>query len=569
MIAAIYETVVNPSQFDSFLDVFAEHIEQAIHAPIAEPGDALAHLDQAIDVDSPGRDSELQAHFARASQILEQVGRRIPMPSVQDRVLASRTPMLAFAPDGTIAARNAACTGWLAELGKASDLTPGLLAHSEQLFLLLLRDLRSGSGTAQGPVVLSTGQYPRHLVARITASSDPKDLSQYLLLEPLDFQWSQQAGEMLVRSFSLSPAEVEIVRQLMTGKSLRDIAGDTGKSEHTVRNQTKSVLSKVGAPGQVELIRLVAYLISDDNRTGVQDTGDGLKEESFVARDGRKVQLFRTGATSGETPVIFLHGMLDALAVLSFLTPRLYARNYDVFAPMRPGFGLSDPVLRPEIMLDVVAEQVEDLMFREDIERPVIVGHMAGGTYAHVIAHKLHDKISGVVAIDSGAPIQRLSDITSMPKRVRALAYAAKFTPGLLPMLLRAGIAMIDSDNVETFVQSHFPPGTADHRVIEKLGLGPWLQKGYRMSVRQGAAGFASDSYWMVRDWSGVLTGPSAPVIYLHGEDDQVNKIDRIQPAIKKMKNVIFRPVPDVGQLVFFERPELVFSAIDELRGSG
>ena len=48
------------------------------------------------------------------------------------------------------------------------------------------------------------------------------------------------------------------------------IADNLGKSEHTVRNHIKSVLSKSGATGQVDLMRLVSILSGSDTakRTG-------------------------------------------------------------------------------------------------------------------------------------------------------------------------------------------------------------------------------------------------------------------------------------------------------------
>ncbi len=525
------------------------------------------HLEDAMDVDSPGRDAELQAHFARAYQILEQVGRKIPIPGIRKQVSAAQTPLLAVGPDGTVTARSPACSGWLADLTDADEIRSNLTAHSQQVLSDLIRDLQSATLPSRAPAVLTTGRSPRHLVVRaVTAPGADRD-EHALLIEPLDFQWSPQAGDMLVKSFGLSPAEVEIVRHLMTGKSLREIAGEMGKSEHTVRNQSKSILSKSGALGQVELIRLVAFLINEEARTGDRAGKTALRDESFAARDGRRVQLFRAGRATGRPPIIFLHGMLDAVAVLEYLSPQLVARGYEVLAPMRPGFGQSDPVLRPETIMDVVTDQIAELIDRENLDRPIVVGHLAGGIYAHVLAHRLRDRVTGAVAISSGVPIVRLSDISSMTKRVRIMAYTARFTPALLPAVLRAGIAMIDIDDIDAFIDAQFPDDTMDRATIRHLELGPWLQSGYRMSVKQGAVGFASDSYWTVRDWGPLITGEAAPVIYLHGAGDHVNRFERMQAGLKGRKGVDLRITEDVGQLLFYERPDLVFAAIDDLSG--
>ena len=83
------------------------------------------------------------------------------------------------------------------------------------------------------------------------------------------------AAALLAETFGLSPAEVDLVRQLLAGHALKDTARDSGRSEHTVRNQTKSILAKTGAPGQVDLVRLVAFLLSEDtSHSGAVATGD-------------------------------------------------------------------------------------------------------------------------------------------------------------------------------------------------------------------------------------------------------------------------------------------------------
>lgn len=565
MVAAIYETVINPGQFDSFLETWAEYVQASIDAPVGAASDPLSDLEGADDLSRPGRDAELQAHFARAYQILEQVGRKVPLLSMRRKVASSKTAMLAIGAEGQVVARSPACTDWLAVLQDADALKEDLAVQSESLLISLLQDLRDSHQGNGAAVVLTTGKLPRHLVARVVNSPEPGGDERLLVIETLDFYWTPQAERMLVVSFGLSPAEVEIVRHLMAGRGLKEIAQETGKSEHTVRNQTNSILSKTGAPGQVELIRLVAFLVNEDVRANNRPDAGVPREESFTARDGRRVQLFRAGLEQGGKQVIFLHGMLDAVAVLQFLAPRLSAQGYGVVAPMRPGFGLSDPLIRPETIMDVVTAQVEELIEREKMDRPVIVGHLAGGIYAHVLAHRLRDKLAGAIAISSGAPIVRLADISSMTARVRVMAYTARFTPSLLPAVLRAGIAMIDSDDIEGFMDAQFPPETPDRAAIRRLGLGPSIQVGYRMSVKQGAVGFASDSYWAVRDWGHFLDGEAAPVIYLHGAEDHVNRSYRIEAAMSDRDGVEVRVCPGVGQLLFYERPELVFTAIEDL----
>lgn len=96
---------------------------------------------------------------------------------------------------------------------------------------------------------------------------------------------------------------------------------------------------------------------------------------------------------------------------------------------MRPGFGLSDPVTNANEMMDRVTEQIAGLIKSERLAKPILLGHLAGGIYGHVLAHRSRDRVAGLVAVSSGAPVTRLGDISSMSARVRAIAYTARYTP--------------------------------------------------------------------------------------------------------------------------------------------
>ncbi|WP_376696943.1 helix-turn-helix transcriptional regulator [Wenzhouxiangella sp. EGI_FJ10305] len=60
--------------------------------------------------------------------------------------------------------------------------------------------------------------------------------------------------EALIQRFSLTPAEAEIVREVIGGESLRSLAEDKGLSYETVRSQLKSAMTKNGWHRQTEMV---------------------------------------------------------------------------------------------------------------------------------------------------------------------------------------------------------------------------------------------------------------------------------------------------------------------------
>jgi DNA-binding CsgD family transcriptional regulator len=62
--------------------------------------------------------------------------------------------------------------------------------------------------------------------------------------------------------FDLTPAEIGVARALAEGKTVAQIASESGRSTNTLRNQVQSVMSKTGCTRQAELIILMGQLVS-------------------------------------------------------------------------------------------------------------------------------------------------------------------------------------------------------------------------------------------------------------------------------------------------------------------
>lgn len=557
MIAAIYESVIRPELYDAFMEAWGAHIQAALD----EVGSGAQ---DAEDPEGLGLDPALQAHFARAYEILEQIGRKTPVIGLRAQVAMMPGFAVLVRSDGMIDTVSDAARPFAAPGAPLSQLSEQMNSTATGL-LNGLMEAAQQPGTGEAPVVLAADSpLPRHVMARLAPMSEG-DERQMLLLEGLDYQWSDQGEAMLVTSFGLSRAEVDVVRQLLAGLSLREIARASGKSEHTIRNQAKAVLAKTGAPGQVDLIRLVVFLINQDDRSDRRGSAaTGLPFRVMKMQTGLEMQVFEAGVPTGR-PVIFLHGMLDSISPLIFAQSRLAKRKLRVLAPVRPGFGLSDRVKRVDQVLDTTCQHVSELIAREKLKRPVILGHMAGGLYGHVLASRLRDQICGLVAVSAGPPVRKVAQLSAMAPRQRIVAYTARFAPALLPAVLRAGIAQIDSKDIDGFMEALYPRGTHEFNVIEALGLAEQIQAGFRSSVQQGHAGFAADSHFVVRDWSGHIAPRHAPALYLNGALDPVVSASTVVEAMKGQDNVEVRVLERIGQFVFYEEPELVLDSVEAM----
>lgn len=559
VIAAIYETVIRPELYGAFMEAWSDHVQAALDAQEIRAGRS-SDAPEALEIDP-----ELRAHFDRAYEILEQIGRKAPPSSIADRVIGADGFAMMADHGGKVLASSDRVTRLLDGDVSIEAFKARLSANSAELFDQLMRAAQVGTAEAP-PVILSTGAVPRHLMARIVPVPDDAGKPRLMVvIEALEYQWTAQAEAMLVTSFGLSHAEVDIVRNLLAGYSLRQIAELSGRSEHTVRNQAKSVLAKSGAPGQVDLIRLVVFLINQ-NRVDLRQPSDGIVIPRDVVRmeTGLDMQIYRLGPRDGR-PVLYLHGMMDGPAPLQFNYDRFLAHNIHVVMAARPGFGLSSPVARVEQGIDIMEAHIRELMSELDLVRPVLLSQMGGAIFGHTMACRLGNEVSGLVAVSGNAPITRLSQLSRMPPRQRIVAYTARFFPAIMPTVLRAGIAQIDGEEVEDFMVSLFKPGSQEHDVINRMGLSRLLHAGFRFSAEQGPAGFATDSHFVVRDWGQGMSDLKSRAICLNGSLDPVVSVDDVVAAMRGRDNVDVRVLPDAGQLLMYEKPDAVFDALEEI----
>ncbi|WP_164660054.1 alpha/beta hydrolase [Tropicibacter sp. Alg240-R139] len=555
VIAAIYETVLRPELYEAFMEAWEEHITKILSEP-----QVASRLDGRDIQGGMEIDPELKAHFTRAHDILNQIGRKVPRTALQDRIAAAEGVAILAMPDGKVVARGKG-GGWLLDDLASLDALRDRLTAGSVTMLDELRRVAQGNGAGSEAGVLTTDLTPRHLIARIVGDNG----NTRLLIEGLDYRWTGEAEQLLVTSFGLSRAEVDVVRNLMAGRSLRDMAKLSGRSEHTVRNQAKSVLAKTGAPGQVDLIRLVAFLVGNEGPTFASHPGVvELHSELRSMNTGLQMQLFQCGDPDGQ-PVIYLHGMLDGMAPLYHLQTRGLLRGYRVIAPVRPGYGQSETVSSPEEALNAGVAHINELIACLGLEQPVILGHMAGVLHGHVACNNLQGRVTGMVAVAGGGPVLRMKQISKMAPRQRVMAYTARFAPALLPFFVRAGIALVDSDEVHKFMDTLYKSGSHERQVVDRLDLAELMYAGYRFAAQAGAAGFTSDGHLMVRNWLPMIQDSTTPIVHLHGALDPVIPACSTQMFVDDHANMSLRLFDDAGQFLIYENPEAILAAIDDL----
>ena len=229
--------------------------------------------------------------------------------------------------------------------------------------------------------------------------------------------------------------------------------------------------------------------------------------QTITTQDGTRI--FYKDWGTGQ-PVVFSHGWplnADAWdAQMLFLVQK----GFRVIAHDRRGHGRSDQPSQGNDM-DTYADDLATLLDALDIQGATLVGHSTGGgEVAHYIGRHGTKRVSRAVLIGAVPPI--MLKTASNPKG--------------LPMEVFDGIRKGVADNRSQFYRDLATPFFGFNRPGAKVSQGTvdafWAQ---------GMTGGIHGQYLCIKEFSEVdytedLKKIDVPVLFLHGDDDQIVPID-------------------------------------------
>jgi DNA-binding CsgD family transcriptional regulator len=148
--------------------------------------------------------------------------------------------------DGLLIRNDRLCARRVFETAKVAKLIAGATAEGK---LGTAGRMLLGRGGGLAAYVLTVAPL------RIGFVADERRLAMVVVVDPARHAPSETD---LAEFFGLSPAEARVAAALLTGKTLAGIAGASGIRITTVRTQLASILRKVGANRQADLVRILS-----------------------------------------------------------------------------------------------------------------------------------------------------------------------------------------------------------------------------------------------------------------------------------------------------------------------
>lgn len=541
VVAAIYETMIRAEQFDRF-------------SAGEEPGQGFAEApDSRWPMGQVRAAPVLKAHFARAAEIHEQEWQRAGRPHPcgysgdcpRFWLLAAAVP-----EEGLLNASQRAAR----QLSAGADLAAGmgLTAAAAGRWRNFLEQVRQGLVSRQDVLVLDTCWPGEKILCRPVWTGRAEGAAAAVMAERLEVEWSCAAARPLAAALGLQTADMEPLKAILTGTG-RGAAAALGP-----------IAARAGAPGAAELIRLAAFLMEERTRDLKIAQGAMLPpSEEFQDSSGQRIQFFRLGADTGQ-PVIYLHGLLDGIAPLQRLQPQLRTLGFRIYAPMRAGYGGTSPLRRGQDPADAFVQQLDALITRENLLRPVLLSHRGGALYGCLAANRLHSRVAGLVAVASNCAITSTRQFSSLSGYAWLVAFCASHARWMLPALMKGWSAALRWYGHEKLLKIQSARGGREREMLQGLDLLPLLKHSQSVFLQQGGAGFVADVQMLRQGFQKIALARETRAVFVHGGEDHVAPLAVVREALNGIRNAQLCVSQEAGALLFYTFPELVLTALQD-----
>jgi len=264
--------------------------------------------------------------------------------------------------------------------------------------------------------------------------------------------WPEGFDSMLQNAFNFSDTETKVVHSLTQCLSLKDIAAARGRSVDTVRAQLKSIMTKTDTRSQTELVRLTLGMIemasySEGAAAKLPDQSKGydtLEPRPFYSlslRDGRKLEFLILGDPNGR-PCLFSpldYGLVRWPASAEAAAAK---RGMKIIVPVRAGYGKSTPLPKGVEAGNSTVQDYAELMDHLGIEKCPILS-LGGDFFFSALFHSLFPgRVTAMLGCAGVLPLDRPEQYERMDKWHRFILAGARYTPHLLPFMVKGGFAL-------------------------------------------------------------------------------------------------------------------------------
>ncbi len=278
----------------------------------------------------------------------------------------------------------------------------------------------------------------------------------------------------------------------------------------------------------------------------LQRTDDGrvYEDGALKLRDGRELAWRWWGDPDG-TPVLRIQGTPssrlqhhpDASIQRELGTRYLMAD--------RPGYGGS--TRKPGRGIADVADDYAELLDAHGIDRIAATGTSGGGPHVLALAARHPDRVSAITVVVGGTPLVEEEKANLVGVNARGYALAEEGWQPLFEFLVEVRKRLLSDEGMQGVLSDAPAP---DRAIMADPAWQKMSRENLAETLRQGAEGWADESYAMHGAWDFDPADIETSVTWWHGDDDMNAPLSAARRVIAQLANVDLRVWHNEGHFV-------------------
>lgn len=564
----LYDVALDPGRYEALLD----HWESAI-------GPLRARVDLSMPrlLDDP----QIAEHFRRATEFLDRLALEDTDDGL-DTMLApfERVPALLLDRNRNVRAANAAARQMMT-LPQRSRLVDLPIHETDRVALSNALDILFDSREKDTLVLRVRAEQADQLIVFRLQRCVAADGTVLVLAASNEVSMPPGFCDILRQAFDLTQTEADILCHLVDCRTVNEIAAERNRSVDTIRAQIRSLLAKTETHSQLELVRLALSMIDMTAMTvraapGPRVISQGYASlaardfRSLVTPDGRRVDYLILGSPRGR-PVLYLPLDFGLVRWPASAEACAAMRGIRVIVPLRPGYGLSDMVGRNTDYDATLLDDTMRVLQAEEVARCPILCLSGDAYYAVKLARANPFAFNGIIACSGMLPLTRREQFERMHKWHRFIMAGAKYTPHLLPFMVKAGFLLARKIGKRGFLHAVYGNSAADVATFEEPEIYEALATGSEVALSESHCAHEAFSRQLVSgqldDWSADVNALRGhlPVILMNGAQDPQVPLATFEDFRRDYDWIEFHLFEDAGQLAFFRHWRAVLDRLEPL----
>ncbi len=461
------------------------------------------------------------------------------------------SPAYLVKDNGRIAAQNSAAhqTYNISSEGTLDDL-PIDLEQSERITEIICSSLRPGRNAYDAVLKRAHSTIDGSTATlSIAPSISAKGGKSTALVFIINARWKTRATALLKREFDLTTAEQELLEGFLNGQTTQAMAKTRQRSHATVRTQFYSLMGKMGAATQTDLLRnalSVSQFVDQIEEIAEVIRHPHRKRVDIVRPGGRSVEVTMSGDFNGK-PIVFFQ---DAVRYTfeGKIEQAFHDAGYCILSICKPGYGNTDPVPNGADFQNTFASDICSLLDQLGYDRCLLMSMNTSSAAMFAISSRLLSRINGMIQIAAAAPSSYLQKVDAAIPMGQAIINSTNNHPSLKLFLIKSGYHTWKALGQEQFFKLQFRSHPIELEQATRPEFIREANAAFDIATRQGFNSIIADTLNAFSDFREDVLSTKLPILIIHGNNDLVFAIDAVRKFASDFSSrVTFVELHDAG----------------------